>query len=149
MPAILADFVSSISLTTWQQSEASLSAIRRQVFIVEQHVPEALEWDEYDTSAIHALAFTDQQAIGCARLLPQEGKIGRMAVLPEWRKHGVGSALLQILLEEARKQGQGEVGLSAQIHAIPFYEKAGFAVYGPVYDDAGIPHRDMIFKLTA
>lgn len=85
--------------------------------------------------------------IGCGRLLP-EGKIGRMAVLPEWRNRGIGRAMLQTLLAAAREQGMTEVALSAQVSAIPFYEKAGFSVCSDVYLDAGIPHRDMLLRLT-
>lgn len=132
----------------WQDAGDALSAIRRRVFIEEQAVPESLEWDGLDETALHLLA-QDKAAnpIGCARLLPS-GHIGRMAVLPQWRGRGVGKAMLLQLLAMAREAGWSEVRLSAQVHAIPFYQQAGFEVCSPVYDDAGIPHRDMRLTLN-
>jgi predicted GNAT family N-acyltransferase len=133
--------------TEWHLHREALSAIRRHVFIEEQHVPESLEWDDEDEDAIHLLAFSlDGDAIGCARLL-HDGRLGRMAVLPEWRGRGVGSALLAHALELLREQCFEQVMLSAQTHAIGFYELAGFRVCSEVYDDAGIPHRDMVLTL--
>ncbi|MFO7604120.1 MAG: GNAT family N-acetyltransferase, partial [Gammaproteobacteria bacterium] len=83
-----------------------------------------------------------------ARLL-RDGKIGRMAVLPEWRHQGIGTALLRRLLDRAAERGLSHVWLSAQVEAIPFYQRLGFSVRGPVYDDAGIPHRDMTRPLPS
>jgi len=139
----------SVVAVDWHAAGTALSEIRRRVFIEEQSVPEALEWDGLDENAVHVLASDGaNRPIGCARLLPQ-GKIGRMAVLPEWRGSGVGRAMLETLIALARTQGLSEVSLSAQIHAIPFYEQAGFRVCSAAYDDAGIPHRDMVLALTA
>jgi len=133
--------------TDWQHQRNALSAIRRTVFIEEQQVPESLEWDDEDDEAIHVLAFSlEGEAIGCARLL-HDGRLGRMAVLPDWRGYGVGSALLAHALELFRAQYFEQVTLSAQTHALGFYERAGFEVCSEVYDDAGIPHRDMVLTL--
>lgn len=139
----------SVVAVDWHSAGAALAGIRRRVFIEEQSVPEALEWDGLDENAVHVLASDDaNRPIGCARLLPQ-GKIGRMAVLPEWRGSGVGRTMLETLVALARTQGLSEVRLSAQTHAIPFYEQAGFRVCSEIYDDAGIPHRDMVLALSA
>lgn len=139
----------SVVAVDWHSADAALGEIRRRVFIDEQSVPEALEWDGLDEDAVHVLASDGaNQPIGCARLLPH-GKIGRMAVLPEWRGHGVGRTMLEKLIALARAQGLSEISLSAQAHAIPFYEQAGFRVCSEMYDDAGIPHRDMVLALTA
>jgi predicted GNAT family N-acyltransferase len=138
----------SVIAVDWLSAGAALAEIRRRVFIEEQSVPEALEWDGLDENAVHVLASDDaNRPIGCARLLPQ-GKIGRMAVLPEWRGSGVGRTMLETLVALARAQGLPEVSLSAQTHAIPFYEQAGFRVCSEIYDDAGIPHRDMVLALS-
>lgn len=111
-------------------------------------MPEALEWDELDEAAMHMLALSAAGVpIGCGRLLPA-GKIGRMAVLREWRGQGVGRTLLQALLEMACRQGLPAVSLSAQVQAIPFYQRVGFEAYGDSYLDAGIPHRDMSLQLS-
>jgi len=132
----------------WQDAGDALSTIRRRVFIEEQAVPEPLEWDGLDETALHLLARDDGgNPVGCARLLPS-GQIGRMAVLPQWRGRGVGKQLLLQLLKIARREGWPEVRLSAQVHAIPFYRQAGFEVCSAVYDDAGIPHRDMRLTLN-
>lgn len=122
-------------------------AIRRAVFIVEQNVAEAEEWDGRDGAAIHLLARdASGAAIGTARILTDgaTGKIGRVAVLQSARGTGAGAALIRAALDRLRATpGITRAKLGAQTHAIGFYEKLGFAAYGPEYDDAGIPHRDM------
>ncbi len=132
----------------WADAEAQLAAIRRQVFVVEQRVPEALEWDGLDDDAVHLLATTaDGAALGCARILAQ-GRIGRMAVLETWRSRGVGSLLLQSAIVSCRARGWRDITLSAQTHALDFYARAGFVVCSEEYLDAGIPHRDMKLNLS-
>lgn len=122
---------------------AQLAAVRRAVFIEEQGVPEALEWDEYDAVSTHWLAvLPDGAPVGCARLLP-DGHIGRMAVLPAWRGRGIGRALLDAVLAKARACGLNCVRLSAQCRATDFYRRAGFVAEGEIYAEAGIPHRAM------
>ena len=117
--------------------------VREQVFIQEQKVPEELEWDEYDASAIHVVAMdTNNQVIGTARLLA-DGHIGRMAVLPAWRKTGIGSAMLGKLLSIAKELGLSKVFLHAQTSAVRFYENHDFNALGEEFMDAGIPHRYM------
>ncbi|MBD9525533.1 GNAT family N-acetyltransferase [Paracoccus sp. PAR01] len=126
-------------------------AIRREVFVIEQLVPEAEEWDGKDGEAIHLIARDDQRAaIGTARILliGDTGKIGRVAVLKSARGTGTGAALILAALDELRAlPGITRAKLGAQTHAIGFYEKLGFTAYGPEYDDAGIPHRDMSREL--
>lgn len=142
----MADY--SIHETDWAHDAADLSAVRRAVFIDEQGVPESLEWDEHDAASIHLLARAINGApIGCARLLP-DGHIGRMAVLPAWRGHGIGHALLQAVLQLAQAHGHRIVKLSAQTHAAGFYAAAGFVVEGAGYEEAGIPHVAMSKKLN-
>jgi len=126
-------------------------AIRREVFVVEQSVPEEDEWDDLDGEAIHLLARdADGRPIGTARILLQgdTGKIGRVAVVKSARGTGMGAALIRAALDELRTlPGITRAKLGAQTHAIGFYEKLGFVAYGPEYDDAGIPHRDMVREL--
>jgi len=133
--------------TDWAHDAERLSTIRRAVFIDEQGVPETLEWDEHDAVALHLLATTaDGAPIGCARLLT-DGHIGRMAVLPAWRRHGVGRALLAAAIQAAQAHGHTTLRLSAQIHAAGFYADAGFVAVGEAYEEAGIPHVAMQFNL--
>lgn len=128
----------------WDADENAIARLRRAVFIEEQGVPEALEWEARDGECLWFLAFDGLgAAIGVARVTP-EGRIGRMAVAPSWRRRGVGGALLQAAIQAARAQGHGSLRLSAQTHAMPFYERHGFVATGAAYLDAGIPHRTMI-----
>lgn len=125
---------------------ATCRTLRRTVFIEEQGVSEADEVDDKDGEAIHLVARLDGTPIGSARLLmlPPIGKIGRVCVLPEHRGTGTGAALIREALISLRNvQGLTTARLGSQCHAIPFYEGLGFVAHGPVYDDAGIPHRDM------
>lgn len=127
-------------------------AIRREVFILEQNVPEAEEWDGRDGKAIHLLARDAAgAAIGTARILTEgaTGKIGRVAVREAARGSGAGAALIRAALGELRAMpGITRAKLGAQTHAIGFYERLGFVAYGPEYDDAGIAHRDMAQDLA-
>jgi predicted GNAT family N-acyltransferase len=131
----------------WPRDAALLQGVRRRVFIEEQGVPEALEWDEWDAGALHVLALDGAGlAIGTGRLLP-DGHVGRMAVLREWRGRGVGGALLDALLEAARVRGLREAVLNAQTHALGFYAGRGFVAEGEEFPDAGIAHRRMRLRL--
>lgn len=136
-----------VERVAWQAAAQALSEVRRRVFIEEQKVPEALEWDEWDAGSVHVLARgPDDAPIGTGRLLP-DGHIGRMAVLPQWRRQGVGSAILRELLQVARERGDLEVRLNAQTQALPFYARFGFVAKGPEFLDAGIAHRVMLRAL--
>jgi len=129
---------------------ATCHALRRTVFIEEQGVPEADELDDLDAQAIHLLATVDGRPMGSARLLRlgDTGKIGRVCVLAQARGTGLGAALIRAALDEFRAMpGIAKVKLGAQTHALGFYERLGFAAFGPEYDDAGIPHRDMVLAL--
>jgi len=131
-----------IKTATWQDDHATLSAIRFEVFVEEQGVPPESEIDDQDPLSIHAIAWQDGQAAACGRLLP-DGHIGRMAVRKPYRGQGVGGLVLAHLIERARARGDREVVLSAQTHALGFYEKFGFVAEGDEYPDCDIPHRDM------
>lgn len=127
-------------------AEPGIRAVRQRVFMEEQQVPEELEWDGRDADAIHVVArHSNGEVVATARLLEdrQQGHIGRMAVLPGWRRQGIGSALLQSLLELARARGLHAVILNAQTKALDFYLRHGFEPEGEEFMDAGIPHRRM------
>ena len=124
--------------------------LRRVVFIEEQGVSEADEVDDLDGVALHLLALVDGEPVGSARLLVQGavGKIGRVCVLQQTRGAGIGAALIRAAVERFRAiEGITKAKLGAQVHAIGFYEGLGFEAFGPVYDDAGIDHRDMVLAL--
>jgi ElaA protein len=129
---------------------ATCLALRRRVFIEEQGVSEAEEVDGLDPLALHLLAMRDATPVGTARILPEGavGKIGRVCVLEEARGTGLGAALIRAAVAELRaRPGVATAKLGAQLHALGFYERLGFEAVGPVYMDAGIPHRDMMMAL--
>lgn len=136
----------TVRTASWSDDRAVLQSLRRTVFVVEQRVPEELEWDEADAPSLHALA-QDRHGlpVGTGRLLP-DGHIGRMAVLREWRGQGAGSALLEFLVLQARQCGMRRLQLHAQTHAIGFYERQGFVVQGGEFMEAGISHRLMVLS---
>lgn len=137
----------SVRLATWPRDADALQAIRHAVFVVEQQVPEALEWDGCDAECAHAIAEdTAGSPIGCARLL-RDGYIGRMAVLQHYRGRGVGTALLKKLVALARERGHDRAMLNAQSHALPFYARFGFVTDGSEFTEAGIPHQTMTLTL--
>lgn len=131
-------------------------AVRKEVFVGEQGVPEDLEYDAYDAVAVHVLAVReDGEPIGAGRLLygeaaagktggdPSVGSLGRLAVTQAARGLGVGAALVRAVEDAARARGLAAVDLHAQTHALGFYERLGYVAYGPEYPEAGIPHRAM------
>ena len=144
----LQDFhVEHADLARLTECEA-LRDIRREVFVGELRVAEAMAWDELDAVSIHLLARDSRgEAIGCARLTPQ-GKIGRLAVRQPWRNQGIGAALLRELVARARSQGQLQLTLDAQVAAMAFYAREGFVAYGETFEDAGISHQAMRLELA-
>ena len=137
----------TVSLVCWHDGEPLLRAIREAVFIREQNVPAELEWDGKDDACRHALALSlNGDAIGCGRMQPN-GHIGSVAVLLQWRKQKMGTAIIEALLDEARSRGYKQVDVDAQIHAIPFYQNFGFIEHGKEFLDAGMPHKKMKLKL--
>ncbi len=125
---------------TWADDRDALQAVRRSVFIDEQAIPESEEWDDVDPVARHVLALTaNRDAVGTGRLEPT-GKIGRVAVLPQYRGSGVGSLIMVHLVNQATESGFTSVYLHAQAAAAGFYERLGFRAVGPVFDEVGIPH---------
>ncbi len=124
-----------------------LFALRHEVFVLGQGVPEELERDELDAVSDHAVALEDEAVIGTGRLLP-DGTIGRMAVAEAARGRGIGAAVLTCLEDRARARGLPAVELHAQVHATGFYDRAGYQPFGAVYLEAGIEHQSMRKELT-
>ena len=132
-----------ISEITWEEGSLELAAIRREVFVIEQNVPEDLEWDGMDPQCRHVVARAlSGWPIGTGRLRP-DGHIGRMAVLAHWRSKGVGGAMLESLIEMAQHAGHKSAPLNAQSYAMPFYARYGFVAEGEEFMEASIPHQSM------
>lgn len=122
---------------------AELRVVRETVFVHEQQVPLEEEWDALDPLCRHVIARDEAGApIGTGRLTP-ERRIGRMAVLADWRGQGVGDAMLAALMAEARKLGWPAVSLNAQVSAEAFYARHGFIPEGERFMEAGIEHQSM------
>ncbi len=130
------------------EAKAKAFAIRMRVFVKEQGVPAEIELDRDDRNAIHFLASVSGRPVGTARIVMRRGnaKIGRMAVLKSHRRKGVGAKLLKRALATAKKLGVRKIYLHAQVAVIGFYQKLGFRSVGPVFDEAGIAHRQMVHE---
>ncbi len=136
-----------IVIGDWDSVREHAQALRIEVFVVEQGVPVELEWDEADEVSIHAVAYDDEgQPVATGRLLP-DGHIGRMAVRKSARGQGIGAAVLQALLDEAKRLGYAELVLHAQTHAVGFYLRYGFEIRGEEFMEAGIAHLEMTRSL--
>jgi predicted GNAT family N-acyltransferase len=135
----------------WRELEGDARRVRTEVFIEEQKIPLAMEWDDADASAVHAVAVNRfGRPVATGRLLadaPGIARIGRLAVLRPMRGTRIGRAVLDSLLRAARERGDREAVLNAQVSAEPFYDRAGFARRGAEFDEAGIAHVEMIRSL--
>ncbi|WP_339642084.1 GNAT family N-acetyltransferase [Jannaschia helgolandensis] len=120
-------------------------AVRAEAFIAEQHVAPAEDVDGRDADCLHWLVTDAEGSVATLRVLPQGevAKIQRVAVLKRARGTGLGTALMRHVMDRLAERGFTRATLGAQIDALGFYERLGFQAHGPVYDDAGIPHRDM------
>ncbi|MFD6939977.1 GNAT family N-acetyltransferase [Streptomyces goshikiensis] len=149
----------TVRVAAGEADRAACFAVRTEVFVIEQSVPESIEYDAYDAVAVHVLAEgPDGAPLGTGRLLygpealaktgsPEVGSLGRLAVTKAARGLGVGVALVRAIEAEAGRLGLAAIDLGAQTHALGFYERLGYEAYGPEFQDAGIPHRSMRRRL--
>jgi predicted GNAT family N-acyltransferase len=121
---------------------SAVYALRHDVFVVEQGVPEELEVDEDDKVAAHLAALSDGRVIGTLRILRlgRTAKIGRMAVSASSRKNGIGRQLMEFAAATVSRRGAEEIILGAQLTACEFYKRLGYVEEGAVFDDGGLPH---------
>jgi predicted GNAT family N-acyltransferase len=137
-----------VRIATWEEDYDLIRLVRITVFCQEQSIPQELDFDGLDPECRHVLAFTNSgEPIGTARM-QKDGHLGRIAVLKEWRKHGVGKALVESLIGVAKAKGLPQVYLNAQVHAVPFYEELGFRAEGQAFLEAGIEHYRMTRKFA-
>ena len=126
----------------YESHTENICAIRYEVFVDEQNVPEELEIDGFDGEAKHVLTFVDGLPIGTGRIL-SDGHIGRVAVLKNYRGLGIGKSIMKELIKCAQDLSLEKVWLSSQWHAHSFYLDLGFVCVGEVYKEAGIEHIKM------
>jgi predicted GNAT family N-acyltransferase len=142
--------MAQIEIATTDIEIAACKAVRHQVFIVGQGVPRDREYDGLDDGATHYFVMDDGRIVGTARLRVETdyAKIERVAVVKAVRGRGIATALMERVLADIRQQGQArQVKLGAQTYITGLYRKLGFAETGPVYEDAGLPHIDMVLDL--
>ncbi len=133
----------TIAIVNWSERRAEITSVRRAVFVEEQNVPESLELDGKDPDCRHVLACDKLGApVGTARL-DAAGRIGRMAVLREHRRSGIGREILRVIMDYGRANGITNFRVSSQVSAIGFYEKMGFVSFGEEFEEAGIMHIGM------
>jgi len=148
--------VRTVRLAAGPAEIAAAYAVRTEVFVGEQGVPPDLELDDLDDTADHFVAYDGERVVGAGRLVVEPagfegcdpglgpvGHLGRLAVRAETRGTGLGLDLVAAVENQARERGLRVMVLSAQTHALGFYERLGYSAYGPVFDDAGLPHRWM------
>lgn len=137
---------------SWDELKEGAAALRTEVFVHEQEIPQELEWDEHDAKAVHALIWNKLgQPVATGRLLqpkPQVSQIGRMAVSKPLRGGNLGRQVIEAFIETARQRGDKEVILHAQCSAEGFYRRLGFQAHGDIFQDAGIDHIEMSLKLA-
>ena len=120
-------------------------ALRREVFVWEQKVPEEEEHDQYDMTATHYVAVAEGEVVGTLRLIdyPEHIKIGRVAVRQAWRGKGVARRMVETAMADMRAKGRDRFYLTSQSDKLGLYEKLGFVAFGPEFTDGGMPHRAM------
>ena len=135
-----------VETASWYEDKEELVKLRTRVFVEEQKVPSSLEIDGLDAECLHVKAMNGNLCIGTGRLLAN-GYIGRMCVLDEYRGQGIGTMMLENLIEQALNAGHRQVLLNSQSRAIPFYQKNSFTTDSEEFIEAGIPHRRMVRNL--
>ena len=121
-----------VEILSWAQAEPAAAPIRFALFMAEKQA-EGFELDELDKDCVHAVAYDDAgKPIGTARMRA-DGQIGRMAVVKDWRRRGIGEAMLEALANEARRRGLAEVRVSAPVQALEFYRGQGFVADGKIH----------------
>jgi predicted GNAT family N-acyltransferase len=124
-------------------------AIRKEVFVKEQRVPESIEIDEFETTSDHFLVLVNNQPAACGRLRlkGQYAKFERIATLKQFRGSGVGSKLMAFMMSHARQKYSNALPyMHSQVEAVPFYQKLGWSAEGEIFYEANIPHQVMVFK---
>jgi predicted GNAT family N-acyltransferase len=135
--------VTETAVVTFDEPYApEIRRIRNDVFTDEQGINEAIDFDGQDPDALHVLVACGGRYVGTGRMLG-DGHIGRLAVLQEYRGRGLGARAVLALVGEAERIGLNRVYLGAQGHAVGFYERLGFSVYGQPYIEANIEHIHM------
>lgn len=134
----------------YQEKTTEIVNVRKRVFQDEQGISASLEFDGFDASAVHLLAYSNDLAVGTARIRETEqntAKLERLAVLPEYRQQGIGTQLMKVAIATVIQQNKSRVIVHAQAYIAPLYRQLGFKAIGNLFTEAGIPHVKMILHL--
>ena len=134
------------NLVDYVEHQTAITLIRFSVFSQEQGVDPAIDFDGLDREALHVVSYDDDEPVGTGRIL-EDGHIGRVCVMPRYRSRGIGTRIMEVLIETAREKGIKEVHLYAQVDAVPFYDRLGFSACGENFEEAGMMHTPMVLKL--
>ena len=125
--------------------------LRDEVFVDEQGFPAHLEDDEHEGVAWHYIVEDNGETVATGRLIKLEEavwKLGRIAVKKSARGTGLGTKVTNALVAKAKELGSKTIKISGQTHAVPFYEKFGFAIAGVEFMEENLPHVDMQMDLV-
>jgi predicted GNAT family N-acyltransferase len=140
----------TIKQVSYHDNRTKINSIRRQVFQEEQGVAPELEFDGKDESAQHLLAYRSNEPVGTIRIRPLDddtAKIERLAVLPHARRKGIGKQLMETAVNLAQAKGYSRIQINSQAYIQAFYQRLGFEPVGEEFEEAGIPHIQMIKKI--
>ncbi|HLQ95496.1 MAG TPA: GNAT family N-acetyltransferase [Pseudogracilibacillus sp.] len=140
-------------MTVHIASEAEINTvydIRKKVFVEEQLVPIDIEIDDLEQDAFHFICYYEGNAVGASRLRLEDsyGKLERICVLQAYRGLSLGKQIIKKMEKHIQKMGYPTAKLSAQTHAISFYQSLGYHIISDEYMDAGIPHKTMMKSLN-
>ncbi len=137
-------------ITDFDSHREAIQSVREEVFVNEQCIDRAEEFDEREIHCTHVIVFEGDRAIATGRLdIEQNGRIGRVAVVKEFRGQGVGALVMRTIEQHAQQIAQHRLWFHAQTHAIPFYKKLGYEPYGDEFTEANIPHVTMHKPISA
>lgn len=121
--------------------------IREEVFVIEQGVDPALEYDGKDVYARHYLVYGNKKPVATARWRETtEGiKLERFAVLKNYRNREIGRELLIRMLADVLPLKK-QIFLHSHDKAVNFYLRNGFKITGTEFYEADIRHFKMIYK---
>ncbi|MDQ7049728.1 MAG: GNAT family N-acetyltransferase [Enterobacterales bacterium] len=138
----------SFKQTLWQESLDDILNVRHKVFMLEQHFDDQVLCDLKDGDSTHIIATNEfDQVIACGRIT-DKGSIGRIAVLLPYRGLGIGSQILNRLVDIAKQQELTKVSINADLENQQFYQNHQFCSAGPVFMRQGVPHQKLALKLA-
>lgn len=133
-----------VIITDYASRERDIRRVRDAVFIQEQAVAREEEVDHRDALCTHVLVYDDAAPIATGRIdLEKAGKVGRVAVLPAFRRMGIGTQVMRALEQVASNEQIERIWFHAQLQAVGFYQQLGYRACSDEFLEAGIPHVGM------